>query len=253
MKTLHFLGVWVLCLGLMTACGDDESSADDDGTSTEAVPAVYQKIYGASDIYVEGDFIVIKTEGRPDHKSPYYLDTQWNDELYEAYNGSNTAFNLNPNRIAAFNFEYKIPKNPAEANNKQATPLGSIGVSINGVAFFNQYAGPNNQPLTNEINSFDQHLGHPQQQGLYHYHIEPSYLTTTKGQDALLGFLLDGFPVYGPMENGAAVSNADLDEYHGHSHATTDYPEGIYHYHITDADPYLNGAGYYGTPGTVTN
>ena len=45
---------------------------------------------------------------------------------------------------------------------------------------------------------------------------------------------------------------SDLDEYHGHSHATSDFPEGIYHYHTTADDPYLNGSGYYGTPGTVS-
>ena len=116
--------------------------------------------------------------------------------------------------------------------------------------FFNQYAGPN-QPLTNEINSFDQYAGHPQQQGMYHYHIEPDYLTTQGGQDSLLGFLLDGFPVYGPMEDGNVVTNADLDQYHGHAHATLDYPGGIYHYHVTAAAPYINGTGFYGTAGTV--
>jgi hypothetical protein len=55
--------------------------------------------------------------------------------------------------------------------------------------------------LTNEINSFDQYNGHPQMQGGYHYHIEPTYLTAQNGKHVLLGFLLDGFPVYGPLEN----------------------------------------------------
>jgi len=128
----------------------------------------------------------------------------------------------------------------------------AIGVSLNGVPFYNQYAGPS-QPLTNEINSFDQYLGHPDQTSRYHYHEEPSYLTTQKGKSALLGFLLDGFPVYGPLENGTTLVSSDLDAYHGHSHATTEYPNGIYHYHITSDAPYINGSGYYGTPGTVTN
>jgi hypothetical protein len=57
--------------------------------------------------------------------------------------------------------------------------------------------------------------------------------------------------VYGPVENGRRVTNAELDAYHGHTGATADYPAGIYHYHVTDADPYINGAGFYGTPGTV--
>ena len=216
------------------------------------VPEVYTKIYGAEDIYIESGFVVIKTTGLPDHKSPYYQNTQWHATSYEAYNGDNTGFNLNPNRISSFNYTYKIPLEPKKAISNTPTQLGVIGVSINGVPFFNQYAGPNNQPLTNEINSFDQYNGHPQQQGAYHYHVEPKYLTQTIGSTVLLGFLMDGFPIYGPIESGDRVTNDNLDAYHGHEHSTTDYPDGIYHYHITDEDPYLNGSGYYGTPGTIT-
>ncbi len=159
---------------------------------------------------------------------------------------------MNPNRINTFDLTYKIPLNPEEANNKSTTRLGSMGVAVNGVAFFNQYAGPN-QPLTNEIDSFDQYNGHPERLGNYHYHVEPLYLTQKNGKDALMGFLLDGFPVYGPQENGGLVNNSDLDAYHGHLHATSDFPEGIYHYHITNNDPYINGNQYFGSPGTVTN
>ena len=254
-KLLKICGIVLLVFLLAASCEKEEVATevdDDDLMISEEVPEVYQKIYGASDIYVEGDFIVIKVDGLPDHKSPYYVDTQWEATRYETYNGDNAQFHLNPNRISAYDFTYKIPKNPKQATNHAPTALGSIGVALNGVSIFNQYAGPNNQPLTNEINSFDQYNGHPQQQGVYHYHVEPTYLTGAKGKDALLGFLLDGFPVYGPFENGSLITNADLDEFHGHEHATSDYPEGIYHYHITDADPYINGSGYYGTVGTVT-
>jgi hypothetical protein len=125
---------------------------------------------------------------------------------------------------------------------------------LNGVAFFNQYAGPNNQVLTSEIASFDKFNGHPTGTDLYHYHVEPLYLSIVKStKSGLMGFLLDGFPVYGPQEeNGDLVSNSNLDVYHGHIHATVDYPKGIYHYHFTGEAPYLNGNGYYGTSGTIT-
>lgn len=225
---------------------------ENDGTGgSTAVPAVYEKIYGATDKYVDGSYIVIKTTSLPDHKSPYYQGTTWAASKYEAYNGSNAGFMLNPNRIAQVNLTFRIPFNPTAATAHAATPGGPIGVSLNGVPFFNQYAAMN-APLTNEINTFDQYNGHPQQQGQYHYHVEPTYLTATKGNSVLLGFLLDGFPVYGPMENGNPVTNAMLDSYHGHTGVTADYPTGIYHYHITTADPYLNGSGFYGTAGTVT-
>ncbi len=215
--------------------------------------AIYKKIYGATAIYQDGQYVVIKSEDLPDHKSPYYLGTQWESTMYEDYNGNNSQFNLNPNRIKKQNLTFKLPLNPTPASNPQSTPLGSIGISLNGVPFYNQYAGPNNQPLTFEVNSFDQAYGHPQMSGQYHYHWEPLYLTANFGEDALLGFLLDGYPVYGPMENGQSVTNGQLDAYHGHSHATLEFPQGTYHYHITDQDPYINGSGFYGVPGTVTN
>lgn len=239
----------------VSSCKDDTEEVTvthTDTTSTDPSLAIYEKIYGASEIYLEGDFVVIKVTGLPDHKSPYYDGTQWSS-LYEAYNGTNPSWHQNPNEIASFNYTYKIPINPVElSTGNQATSLGSMGVSLNGVPLYNQYAGPNNEPLTDEINSFDQYGGHPQQRGAYHYHLEPTYLTDLKGRDALMGFLLDGFPVYGPMEDGNAVAEADLDNYHGHKHATVDYPNGIYHYHITDVDPYINGDGFKGTPGTLT-
>lgn len=231
-----------------TTTGTTSTTATSIGTG---VPDVYKKIYGATEIYVEGTNVVIKTKGRPDHKSPYYKGTQWESTLYETYNGTNTKFNVNPNTISEVNLTFKIPMSPAVDAAHAETPLGAIGVSLNGVAFYNQYAAQR-AVLTNEINGFDQYNGHPQQQGQYHYHIEPTYLTKAKGKDALLGFLLDGFPVYGPLENGKTITNADLDKYHGHTAATADYPNGIYHYHITAEDPYLNGSGYYGKAGTVT-
>jgi hypothetical protein len=89
---------------------------------------------------------------------------------------------------------------------------------------------------------------------MYHYHVEPYALTTANGKNSLIGYLLDGFPVYGPLENGVTITTLSgmLDTYHGHIHATADYPGGIYHYHITADAPYINGTGFYGTAGTVT-
>ena len=220
-------------------------------TNPVTVPVVFSKFNAAVTISADAEYVTLKTNGLPPHKSPYYQGTQWEVSLYEAYNGSNPAFNLNPNRIASQNLTFKIPLHPVLSTVHEATPLGPIGISVNGVPIYNQYAGPS-QPLTNEINSFDQYNGHPQMTGQYHYHVEPLYITSLVGKEGLIGFLLDGFPLYGPKENGTTLSNTDLDIYHGHSGITTDYPGGIYHYHITADAPYINGAGFYGSKGSVT-
>lgn len=220
--------------------------------NTATVPDIYKKIYGATAITSDGTYVYIQSTGQPDHKSVYYPTS---NSLYESFSGTTfggNTFSKNPNSISAMQYVFKIPINPVVASTHAATPLGPIGVSLNGVPFFNQYAGPS-QPLTGEVVSFDEWWGHPAQNGDYHYHVEPLYLTTVKAtKSSLLGFLLDGFPVYGPTENGATVTNASLDAYHGHTSATADYPNGIYHYHITSADPYINGSGFYGTAGTVS-
>jgi hypothetical protein len=212
-------------------------------------PSGYSHFTNAVTLWVSGSNVIIQANAVPDHKSPYF--TTPGDPRYEA--DTNPNFAINPNHIETKTIEFRIPANPQVAATHAATPLGPIGVAVNGVPLFNQYAGPN-QPLTNEINSFDQYDGHPQQTSMYHYHVEPYALTTANGKNSLIGYLLDGFPVYGPLENGVTITTLSgvLDTYHGHIHATADYPGGIYHYHITADAPYINGTGFYGTADTVT-
>ena len=211
------------------------------------LPAGYDQFTEDVRVTIDGEFMVISSLGVPNHKSPYW---EAESPLNTAYDGNNSNFYLNGNTITEFDMIFRIPLNPAKASEHKTTPEGPIGVALNGVAFFNQYSS-GTAGLSVEINTFDQYQGHPNQEGMYHYHIEPLYLTTN-GRSKLLGYLLDGFPVYGPTENGSTILESDLDEFHGHEGTTPEYPDGIYHYHITKFAPYINGAGFYGTSGTVT-
>jgi len=250
MRTLRGFLALATAAGVALSCasgGEDPTALSDTGDAGE-VPAVFGHFASTVEISRDGDQVVLRSDGIPDHKSPYFGTS---DSRWTAYDGDNPDFHLNPNRIQEQQFTFRVPVHPVVSANHEATPLGAIGVAVNGVAIFNQYAGPN-RPLTYEVDSFDQYNGHPQQTGVYHYHVEPLYLTLTHGENSLVGFLLDGFPVYGPEENGEPITNADLDSYHGHFGVTEDYPDGIYHYHITAEDPYINGNGFYGVAGTVS-
>jgi hypothetical protein len=239
-----------------SATGD---SASGDSAASSTLPVPYQAFYNVTSIAVEGDQIVIRTKDLPDHKSPFYGKAS---AKYEAYNGTNASFSTAiqlPNGtsdpiLGEQDATLRLPKSPKEATSHTGTSLGPIGVAINGVLIYNQYNGAKALLGSLEINNLDQYNGHPTPAPslAYHYHSEPLYLTKTKGDGALVGFLLDGFPVYGPVENGKRLKTADLDKFHGHSHATTEYPAGTYHYHVTDDAPWINGDGYFGTPGTVT-
>ncbi len=244
--------ILVVSLGIFIACSSNDSGADDeefDSVTSYDITTILSKFDGieAVSYEVNGNTVTINTTDLPNHTSPYW---PINNPLYEDYNGTNTNWRQNPNSIGEQNITFTISLNPAEAVNKEATPMGPIGISRNGVIFYNQYAA-GGAALTNEIDSFDQWFGHPAGTQ-YHYHIEPTFLTQEFGDDAFLGLLADGFPVYGPVENGTRLSNSDLDEFHGHTSVTADFPEGIYHYHITDQDPYINGNGFFGTPGNIS-
>jgi YHYH protein len=244
-QSLAIPALLLLSICLSVSCTKSTATTS---SSTDTLPAVFKKFDSTLvTISVQGDYVVLQSTGIPDHKSPYFAST---DSRYEA--DTDAGFVKNPNSISAQNYTFKIPLHPALNTAHAATPLGPMGIAINGVPLFNQYAGPST-PLTTEIVSFDQYGGHPQQTGQYHYHVEPTYITANHGDSALIGFLLDGFPVYGPVENGVTLSSSDLDTYHGHFGPTPDYPNGIYHYHITADAPYINGSGFYGTAGIVTN
>jgi hypothetical protein len=115
----------------------------------------------------DGTYVTIEANGVPDHKSIYYAT---NSSLYENFSGktfNGLNFAKNPNSISSGLYTFKIPVKPVAANKVTATPLGAIGISLNGVPFYNQYAGPN-QPLDGEMTSFDQYYAHPAPGGKYH-------------------------------------------------------------------------------------
>lgn len=211
-------------------------------TTSASLPSAFARFGGSATVALDGATIVIRTTDLPDHKSPYYGSGSANYEAPQA------GMQVNPNRIASQNIVLRIPMSPVAASPSD-TPLGPIGVAVNGVVLFNQYAA-GRVPLTSEILSFDRYNGHPSPSNQYHYHIEPTWLTESRGKAGLMGVLLDGFPVYGTVdENGSAP--ADLDSCNGHIGSTADYPQGIYHYHVTSAPPYISGC-FHGAPGTVT-
>ena len=212
-------------------------------------------------IYIDGDEIVIEGDGVPSHFSPYFVQTYgqtqngfyyWLDNNGDGINDfwmqTPANMNLNPNRIAQQGYEFRIPLHPAiNPNGPADTFLGPIGVSINGVPFFNEYESPT-ETLTNQvIQSFDPGNGQPAPQGRYHYHFPPESLITVN-EDNFLGFAGDGFPVYGP-KNPDGNNAQNLDDYHGEFGPTPDFPDSIYHYHTNFTSPYIIGA-FAGTLGT---
>ena len=112
-----------------------------------------------------------------------------------------------------------------------------------GAALFNAIDAQGKDAVAHEVQ--DTCSGHPQMSGVYHYHGLPSCigLGSTKKHSKLIGWALDGFPVYGPYgDGGDYLSNAELDRCHG----ITDKKHG-FHYVANYEFPYTVGC-YRGTP-----
>lgn len=238
---------------------DDEVDDDaDDEAEYQADISVLKDLFYHTDAVTftfDDEWVTITSKDLPDHKSMYYDE---DEDLYEAYDEpENADFKKNPGSIQEQNLVFKVPRFPKEATNKETTPMGPMGVTINSVALFNQNAAGDDD-IFEELNTFDQYEGHPAGE-TYHYHTEPVWLTQLRDEpdnEGLIGILLDGFPVYGTHENGKEVFSKDdggiLDDYHGHFGVTEDFPDGIYHYHVTVDFPWINEDGFYGEAGTVT-
>lgn len=160
--------------------------------------------------------------------------------------GSSEAYRYdhNPNSIAAQTMQVTLPLWPTLAAQPTCAP-GAIGFLLSGAVLFNALDAPGRDAVAHETQDACQ--GHPQESGVYHYHSLSSCVPDPRapaGHSALVGYLLDGFGLYGPYgEAGQALASKDLDECHGHTHAIVweGKPVSMYHYHATPDFPYTAG------------
>src|SRR5581483_7753744 len=95
--------------------------------------------------------------------------------------------------------------------------------------------------------------GHPNPGGTYHYHSISPCIPHINDRNALVGYALDGFGIFGPYaEDGNEFTSADLDECHG---ITSLIPWNgktvmMYHYVLTRDYPYTIGC-FRGTPAQI--
>jgi YHYH protein len=227
----------------------EETFIDTPQGSTSITKVVTSRYKIAVIVTTNRKSITLRSNGTPDHVSPYWKST---NRLYEAQiDGHHT----NPGKIGVQTYVMTIPTNPAEASSKEATSLGPIGMALNGVAIYNDREGGNVPVGAGVLKSFDRAGAHPGPGNTYHYHCTGDF--TGNDNANLIGFLRDGFPIYARQDMDGTYPS-DLDSNGGHTHATVDFPSGIYHYHASNI-AYLNSrfyilkaGSYHGTKGTFT-
>jgi hypothetical protein len=191
--------------------------------------------------FVSGKQLVVHSRNLPNHPTARFPDPYGNG---------------NPNSIQEIDRTYYLPlqpvRNPAaiamdSTNSNRALPMGSIGVAINGVMFFNPFDAGGMEA----VSIMDRCCGHPSPANEYHYHKYPVCVKSPFSDDGqahspLIGFALDGFPIYGPYEAKGLMAKDDkqhpIDAFNMHQD-----DERGWHYHVTPGRyPYIIG-GFAGT------
>ena len=149
-----------------------------------------------------------------------------------------------PNLPANQHVFYRVPRQPAVPVTKTLTGLGTIGYFVDGVAMFDSRDGFvwtgsaeagmgagywNREAYVDEGATFDPAYAHQEGGGTYHYHANPVALRHRLGDQVdfnpvtgiyteattpptrhspILGWVRDGFPIYGPYGLANATNPA---------------------------------------------
>ncbi|MFT6857186.1 MAG: hypothetical protein ACJA0X_003174 [Cyclobacteriaceae bacterium] len=244
--------LWISCSN-----DDDEVITEDttvDPTTTE-LPSAYAAFNADNTtIMLDGEEVVIETNGLPNHTSPYWSNTtarsttdpMGNVLVTEAADQNHSLFSqpsitsfdqMAPGNIDDFNGSYtlRVSSSPEKASSTSATGLGAIGIAVSGSVIYNDEEGPN-VPLDDAAGSLDYNGAHTGPQS-YHYHLEP--VAFSDDDDNLIGVIADGFFLYGRKCTSTDDYPDDLDASGGHTNTTKYNTEAEYHYHIEN-ELYLN-------------
>ncbi len=162
-------------------------------------------------------------------------------------------YDKNPNVISEHVINISLPAIPEVAAEPSCVGFGPAGFSLTGAAIYHGASTLGTDAAAHEM--LDRFGGHTDGTERYHYHFPSQDLQDhihvhEEGHSALMGYMLDGFGIYGPHgEDGELLSSEDLDECHGHTHEILWDGQMIemYHYHWTYDFPYNIGC-YRGTP-----
>ena len=180
----------------------------------------------------------LEASGVPDHEIDHLVAVRSDDG-----NGRGSVIE---NPTERQDFVVRLPLEPRLAEEITTVRRGPVGVLVSGAALF----GPairDGEPVVArnfEVGGayfLDACNGHAGERGTYHYHGVPYCITDAVDRggthSTMIGVALDGFPVYGPRDVDGA-SPIGLDECSGHVGPTPEFPQGTYHYHLTEQAPY---------------
>ncbi len=260
-KKTILVGVSVLVAGFVTYCGSSGSSSSTTCTVTENTTASGTSttgISGSCDLLTRdvsscyttriaagfnattdantwlkfscrvsltksGSNVIIVTDSTPDYLSKYYSESSG------CYTAQTTTY-PDPNTIASQSMTITVPYAPTSTAGA-SMGMGTVGVALNGVVIFDPVAAGSDN-IYDEAGSFDYCEGHPQDQGVYHYHTEPYSISSN--DDSLIGVMGDGYFIYGRRDADGTIASSSgswATAYGGHVGVPPRGTSSIFHYH----------------------
>ena len=155
-----------------------------------------------------------------------------NDDVYIRANGLASytmgPFLMNPNEPSNQDYTFKFTRSPSEeTGTKTAISLvGAVGFAVNGVVLYGygdakSYSIRDDENVSNGDGNWDTDAwvaegetmdatgaGHADDKGAYHYHATPIslYDDPSNEHSPIVGFALDGYPIYGPFGYSTATN-----------------------------------------------
>lgn len=153
----------------------------------------------------------------------------------------------NEQTVVPASYAAPIPLEPQLESTPQ-TRDAALGVAVNGVPIYDYTGGGemseadlhhhqtrHDTILTKQLDVCGGHAGRGDD---YHYHAKPTCMVeamNNAGDDAILGWAFDGFPIYGDNNpDGSAIEVSALDVCNGQSDSTFGY-----RYHTSESAPYI--------------
>lgn len=195
---------------------------------------------GSFTISIQGDQRVFTGNDLPDHPTGTF-PVDPSDDAYTV--------DRNPNSIQEQSITLSLPLTPIASAQPNCVG-GEVGIMLSGVVIFSAFDAEGRDAVAHEVQ--DNCDGHPQVSGFYHYHSLSDCIVDAadSGHSSLVGYAFDGYGIYGYYgEDGAEVTNEELDACHGHTHMIEWDGQMVemYHYHATHEFPYVVGC-FHGTP-----
>jgi hypothetical protein len=257
---------------VLVACGSESADVESADTSaapsTTSAPATTEDASGplstmaAVEAAGWGDNVEISTDGATfTYRSNGVPNHEVADEYLMPDEGSPCAFVASPDcmhvetsdeAIAEYEIDFTFTTEPELVDEVFKPTAGPMGLMISGSSVYNPFeadgttvAMASNFTIPdaqgNDVAFMDDCMAHPSPHpaAQYHYHGLPhcviEQVDEHEGPSHMIGIAFDGFPIYGDRDiDGNPIDPADLDECNGLDRPTPEFPDGIYHYVLTD-------------------